>query len=78
MIYGFLRMNLVEYSSCDGVALADLVGKGEVSPKELAHLFLEAVEKVHPRINVVIEVYTDRIEGLDDHTISVDPFAGAS
>ena len=60
-------MNLAEYSSCDGVALADLVRKREVSPKELAHLFVEAVEKVNPRINAVIEVNFDRIEGLDDH-----------
>jgi amidase len=69
-------MNLTEYSSCDGVALADLVRKREVSPKELAHLFAEAVEKVNPRINAVIEVYFDRIEGLDDHAISAGPFAG--
>jgi len=54
-------MNLAEYSSCDGVALADLVRKGEVSPKELVHLFAEAVEKINPKINAVIEVYSDRI-----------------
>jgi amidase len=69
-------MNLAEYSMCDGVALADLVRKGEVSPKELAHLFVEAVEKVNPRINAVIEVYFDRIEGLADHAIPAGPFAG--
>ncbi len=69
-------MNLAEYSSCDGCALADLVRKREVSPKELAHLFAEAVEKVNPRINAVIEVYFDRIEQLDDHAISAGPFAG--
>jgi amidase len=69
-------MNLAEYSSCDGVALADVVRKREVSPKELAHLCVEAVEKVNPRINAVIEVYFDRIEELDDHTISAGPFAG--
>lgn len=69
-------MNLAEYSSCDGVALADLVRKREVQPKELAHLFVEAVEKVNPRINAVIEVYLDRIEVLDDHAISAGPFPG--
>ncbi len=68
-------MNVAEYSRCDGVALADLVRKGEVSPKELARLFVEAVEKVNPRINAVIEVYFDRIEGLNDHAISAGPFA---
>ncbi|MDP3065462.1 MAG: amidase family protein [Methanobacteriaceae archaeon] len=69
-------MNLVEYSKSDGVALADLIRKGEVSPKRLAYLFLEAVEKVNPRINAVIEVYLDRIESLDDQKVPDSPFAG--
>jgi amidase len=69
-------MNLAEYSMSDGVALADLVRKGAVSPKELAHLFVEAVDKVNPRINAVIEVYFDRIDGLDDQAIPAGPFAG--
>jgi amidase len=69
-------MNLAEYSSYDGVALADLVRRRKVSPKELTHLFVEAVEKVNPRINAVIEVYSDRIEGLDDRTIPAGSFAG--
>ena len=69
-------MNLTEYSSYDGVALADLVRRREVSPKELAHLFVEAVEKVNPKINAVIEVYSDRIEELDNRAISTGPFAG--
>ena len=74
-IQGFVRMNLEEYSRCDGVALADFVGKREVSPKELAQLFVEAVEKVNTKINAVIEVYSDRIEGPNDHAISAVPFA---
>jgi amidase len=69
-------MNLAEYSMSDGVALADLVRKGAVSPKELAYLFVEAVDKVNPRINAVIEVYFDRIDGLDDQAIPAGPFAG--
>jgi amidase len=69
-------MNLAEYSTCDGVAIAELVRKGEVTPKELANLFAQAVEKVNPRINAVLEVYSDRIEELDDRAISAGPFAG--
>jgi len=69
-------MNLEEYSSCDGVALAELVRKREVTPKELLSLFVEAVEKVNPRINAVIEVFQDRVKGLDDRVIPADPFAG--
>jgi amidase len=41
-------MNLSDYSSFDGVALAELVRKRKVKPKELAHSFLEAVEKGQP------------------------------
>ncbi|MDI6718294.1 MAG: amidase [Methanomicrobiales archaeon] len=69
-------MNLGEYSRCDGVALADLVKRGEVSQKELACLFAEAVAKVNPRINAVIEVYHDRIDGLHDGAISAGAFSG--
>ncbi len=69
-------MNLEDYSRCDGVALAESVRKREVSTKELVGLFVEAVEKVNPRINAVIEVFQDRVEGLDDRVIPAGPFAG--
>jgi amidase len=69
-------MNLEEYSRQDGVALAGLVRTREVSPKELVNLFLEAVEKVNPRINAVIEVWSDRIKGLDNMNVPEGPFAG--
>src|SRR5512136_2640888 len=70
-------MNLEEYSRYDGVALAGLVRKREVSPKELANLFVEAVEKVNPRINAIIEVWSDRIKGLDNNMNVPDgSFAG--
>jgi amidase len=69
-------MNLSDYSGLDGTALAKMVRKRDVSPKELARSFAEAVQKVNPRINAVIEVYSDRIEGLDDHSIPSGPFAG--
>lgn len=70
------QMGLAEYSALDGVALAGLVRGGSVSPRELASLFVEAVEKVNPRINAVIEVWSDRIEGLDDRVVPGGPFAG--
>ncbi|MDH4291818.1 MAG: amidase, partial [Dehalococcoidia bacterium] len=69
-------MNLAEYAACDGVALADLVRKKEVSPKELADLFVEAVEKVNARINAVIEVWSDRIATLDGDFLPDGSFAG--
>ncbi len=71
-----MEMNLAEYSKCDGVALAELVRKKQVTSKELAHLFAEAVDMVNPRLNAILEVYTDRIDAIDDHTIPKGPFAG--
>ena len=69
-------MNITEYSSYDGVALADLVRKKEVTSKELAQLFVEAVEKINPKINAVLEVFSDRVEGVNEQIISNGSFAG--
>ena len=55
-------MNLQEYVQYDGMGLAELVRKKELSAQELATLALEAVAKVNPQINAVIEVYVDRVE----------------
>lgn len=71
-----VKMSLEEYSRCDGVALAELVRRREVSAKELALLFVEAVEKVNPKINAIIEIWKDRIQTLDDRTVPNGPFAG--
>jgi amidase len=69
-------MNLAEYSKCDGIALADMVRRGKTSPKELVELFIQAVEKVNPRINAIIEVYSDRVKATDKFSKFSDPFAG--
>ncbi len=76
MTQRYARIDLTEYSGYDGVALSELVGKRKVSARELALLFLEAVEKVNPKINAVIEVWTDRVQGLDTLQVPEGPFAG--
>jgi amidase len=77
MVQRTARMDLAEYAMSDGVALAKLVRTREITPKELANLFAEAVEKVNPKINAVIEVWSDRIESLEGHEAAPDcPFAG--
>ncbi len=53
-------MNLEEYSQLDGVALAELVRRGEALPSELAKLALAAIEKLNPSLNAVIETYPER------------------
>ncbi|MDP6875103.1 MAG: amidase [Alphaproteobacteria bacterium] len=53
-------MKLEEYGNYDGLGLAGLVAKGEVTPAEVTACALEAIERLNPRINAVIEVFEDR------------------
>ena len=66
-------MNLTEYASYDGLGLADLVRRKEVTPRELCHLALQAIEKLNPHVNAVIETFPDR---ADSTPASDGPFAG--
>ncbi len=52
-------MNLTDYTALDGIALGDLVNRGEVTPVELVRLARQANELVNSRINAVIEIYDD-------------------
>ncbi|TWV57777.1 amidase [Streptomyces misionensis] len=50
-------MRVTEYAHHDAVGLAELVAKGEVSPAELEAAAREAVAKVDPLINAVVETW---------------------
>ena len=69
-------MNLAEYATYDALGLAELVAKKQVSPKELAQTAVAAKEKVDPTVKSVVELYPDRIEGLDEKTLGQGPFRG--
>lgn len=64
-------MNLSEYAQYDGLGLAELVRSRRASTCRQA-----GVEKVNPKINAVIETYSDRVEELDHAALSTGPFAG--
>jgi amidase len=59
-------MKLAEYADYDGLGLADLVRKREVTPRELGTCILAGVAAVNPRLNAVIETYADAIDALGD------------
>src|ERR1700724_3483143 len=48
-------ISLNDYTSHDGLGLAELVARREVTPDELVAAALEAVAKVNPRINAVLQ-----------------------
>ena len=61
-------MKLADYAAYDALGLAALVKRKEVSPLELAETAITAIAAVNRDINAVIEVYDDRIAGLDAAT----------
>lgn len=69
-------MNLAEYAKYDGVGLAELVAKKDVSSRELALTALEAIKAGNPVINAVVETYDDCIDGLDETRLGNGPFRG--
>jgi amidase len=69
-------MNLAEYARYDALGLAELVARKEVSPKELALTAAAAKAKVDSAVKSVVELYADRIEGLDEASLGAGPFRG--
>jgi amidase len=59
-------MLLAEYASYDGLGLAALIERGEVTPRELGRCVLAGIAAVNPRLNAVIETYADAIEALPE------------
>ena len=57
-------MKLEEYARYDGLGLAELVARREVTPRELGALALAGIEKVNPRLNAVIETFPERLQKL--------------
>ncbi|CAN5297201.1 amidase family protein [soil metagenome] len=53
-------MNLSEYASYDGLGLAGLVRRKDVSSRELCSLALDSIARVNPTLNAVIETFPDR------------------
>ena len=71
-----INMNFDEYCAYDATGLAELVRRGDVKAKELAVLAAKGVESVNPALNAVIEVFSDRVEGLDEASLPSGPFRG--
>jgi amidase len=69
-------MDVKSYAAYDGLGLAELVRRGQVSPRDLADAAARAIEGVNGRINAVVEVYDDRVSGLDESSLGDGPFRG--
>jgi amidase len=69
-------MKIDEYAQYDGLGLAQLVAKSQVSPRELAETAARAIAAVNPAVNAVVETYADRIDDLDEESLGSGPFRG--
>ena len=72
----FPTMNLSEYSSYDGLGLAQLVKNRDVSAAELAQVAGFAIERLNPTLNAVVDIYADRLSAVDADTNLDGDFAG--
>ena len=68
-------MKLSEYAAHDGLGLADLVARKEVSPKELSEAARAAIDTLNPKLNAIVEIYEDRV-GVDGGDLGTGPFRG--
>ncbi|RAS25823.1 amidase [Paraburkholderia bryophila] len=69
-------MKLSEYVNYDAVGLGHLVGRGEVSPQELADAALRACQAVNPHINAVIETWQPELADVAPALARRSPLAG--
>lgn len=72
-----LAMSWNEWSNLDAIGLADLVRKGQITPREVAQQVSLAIDALNPSINSVIEVFADAVnDPMKDGTNPAGVFAG--
>jgi amidase len=65
-----------EWAKHDALALAELVRNKQVTPSELAQQAAAAITALNPRLNAVIEVFTDRVDALNAAQLGDGPLRG--
>jgi len=69
-------ISLRDYASYDGLGLAQLVARKEVTPDELAAAAREAVAKVNPKINAVLGTLAAESSAAIRQGLPAGPFTG--
>jgi len=65
-----------EYHQYDGLGLAELIGKKEVSAQEVCEEAIHRIEKVNPKINAVVTPMYDIARGFSQESIPEGPYTG--
>ena len=69
-------ISLKDYCNYDGLGLADLVARGEVTPSELADAAWEAIERLNPELNAVLQVLRQEASAEIAAGLPEGPFRG--
>ncbi|MBM4257223.1 MAG: amidase [Deltaproteobacteria bacterium] len=69
-------MSLSDYTSYDGLGLADLVARKQVKAEELAAAALQAIEKVNPQLNAVLQTLPTQANDEIRKSLPQGPFTG--
>jgi len=69
-------MGFPDYSDYDGLGLAELVSRGEVTPADLVEAAIERVERHNPSINAVVHKAYDEARAAAREPLPEGPFKG--
>ncbi|HKX73802.1 MAG TPA: amidase [Acidimicrobiia bacterium] len=69
-------MGFAEYEDYDGLGLADLIRRGEVTAAEVLEAAIERIEARNPQFNAVIWKMYDRARARISRTLPEGPFSG--
>jgi amidase len=69
-------ISLNDYASYDGLGLAELVARKEVKPEELTAAAVQAIEKVNPKLNAVLQVLAEQAKAEIQGGLPQGPFTG--
>jgi amidase len=69
-------MSFAAYADYDGLGLAELVRKGEISPAELVEAAIERIERHNPAINAVVHKAYDEARATAKRPLPEGPFTG--
>lgn len=69
-------ISLSDYASHDGLGLADLVARKQVKPEELVATALQAIEKLNPKLNAVLQTLPTHAAESIRSGLPQGPFTG--
>jgi amidase len=65
-----------EYDQFDGLGLAGLIAKRQVTPVELLHAVKQRLEAINPKLNATAQVFFDKAEAQIKQGLPSGPFKG--